>query len=551
MKALSFGKRFVSVLVLLSIVTWLAYRQLDQPPLGIDDAHIFFVYGKHIASGYGVVYTPGGERVEGFSSPLWVLIVSFGFSISADPRLLLLIISIGLVSGALAALWQFVDASDAFTVRGGLLLAWVLSSPGFVVWTTLTLMDTALWTTLIIVGSIVALHLKRPVQLAVVIALTLLTRSEGTLWAAGFIAVATLVQVSQQDWRKSWHHMRAPVVVYGLVLGLVTLARVMYFGYPFPNTYYAKVSSDYWYNLQQGSLYLGRFLAANFLVLLVLVGIVQLLILEGRWLLKQLPRAERPLDLKRVQTVGWALLCLLGLGIPLLTGGDHFVAFRFYQPIWALLLVPLLLHQGTNIRHWSRRQQLLAVCAASLGFTLVAQARWLRYDDRAAMRYEFQLAEVGRQIGTTLSSLFNPPLPSIGVITAGGIAFTYAGEIIDVMGLNNLTVAHAAGERYGIKNHAAFNIDIFLQQRPRLFMPLSADRDIVRYWQDTYQFNNMVLKGMLADPRFTQVYTLVLLPTPDRPIIVYIANSYLQQLQTHQFPVQVLDATRLAKEAVR
>ena len=61
---LSFAKRLIIIVVLLSSVTYLAYSQLGKPILGIDDAHIFLVYGKNIAAGEGIVYNPGGERVE-------------------------------------------------------------------------------------------------------------------------------------------------------------------------------------------------------------------------------------------------------------------------------------------------------------------------------------------------------------------------------------------------------------------------------------------------------------------------------------------------------
>src|SRR5687768_4230048 len=44
----------------------------------IDDAAICFSYARNIAAGEGIVPWPGGERVEGFSDPTWiVLLVGF------------------------------------------------------------------------------------------------------------------------------------------------------------------------------------------------------------------------------------------------------------------------------------------------------------------------------------------------------------------------------------------------------------------------------------------------------------------------------------------
>src|SRR3954451_10285533 len=38
-----------------------------------DDAMISMRYAKNLANGYGLVWNPGGERVEGYTNPLWVL----------------------------------------------------------------------------------------------------------------------------------------------------------------------------------------------------------------------------------------------------------------------------------------------------------------------------------------------------------------------------------------------------------------------------------------------------------------------------------------------
>ena len=41
----------------------------------IEDAAISFSYARHFAQGEGFVTYPGGERVEGFSDPLWVYLM--------------------------------------------------------------------------------------------------------------------------------------------------------------------------------------------------------------------------------------------------------------------------------------------------------------------------------------------------------------------------------------------------------------------------------------------------------------------------------------------
>jgi len=41
-----------------------------------DDAMISMRYAKNLAQGFGLVWNPGGERVEGFTNPLWVLFMA-------------------------------------------------------------------------------------------------------------------------------------------------------------------------------------------------------------------------------------------------------------------------------------------------------------------------------------------------------------------------------------------------------------------------------------------------------------------------------------------
>ena len=51
----------------------------------IEDAGISFAYAKHFVDGEGFVTYPGGERVEGFSNPLWTFLISIFYAIGISP----------------------------------------------------------------------------------------------------------------------------------------------------------------------------------------------------------------------------------------------------------------------------------------------------------------------------------------------------------------------------------------------------------------------------------------------------------------------------------
>jgi hypothetical protein len=53
-------------------------------PFASEDAYITFRYARHLANGLGWVYNPG-ERVMGFTSPLWTAWVALGEALIRDP----------------------------------------------------------------------------------------------------------------------------------------------------------------------------------------------------------------------------------------------------------------------------------------------------------------------------------------------------------------------------------------------------------------------------------------------------------------------------------
>ena len=104
----------------------------------------------------------------------------------------------------------------------------------------------------------------------------------------------------------------------GVLLSLVVF-RLIYFGFPFPNTYYAKVSPDRIYSL----LYGWRYLAAwwDFQPLSLALALATFAALaHGVWLIARgavLSGATRA-------AIAVSGVAALGLLLPLYVGGDHF-----------------------------------------------------------------------------------------------------------------------------------------------------------------------------------------------------------------------------------
>src|SRR5262249_30342269 len=89
----------------------------------VDDAAITYAYSINLAHGAGPVLRAGGERVEGYSNFLWMLLLALGVRLGADVFLLArvlgallgltLILGVAELSAALRGRRSLVDALPA------------------------------------------------------------------------------------------------------------------------------------------------------------------------------------------------------------------------------------------------------------------------------------------------------------------------------------------------------------------------------------------------------------------------------------------------------
>lgn len=493
---------FLLLFVLLAVLVYAAFLK-NGSLLGVDNADIFFGYAENLCCGRGISYAQNGVHCEGSTSMLWLLVCSLCFKLRlSEPGVL----AVSLVL-LLSAQWMWLR------ILAGLLpsrtrspvifffyVVMVLSSAGYVTWMSVTLMDTILW------GFVVAwmsLSLLREAEsgsvrdrlvAAIPFALAPWARPEAMLVVPCGLALSSLFRRSRN--KTVWNEIVCGTAFFLSFAGL-TGFRFLYFGYPFPNTFYAKVSPSFIYNVQQGTQYLldyvrsgaYTYLAAICFVVAMAGMVVRILRRNG----------NRKSALSEIEFL-W-LWCLVLVLPPVFAGGDHFGYFRFFQPVWPLLCVLLVsvfasLVSGkwprTSGVDWTSVVVLFAFALFSFfssGKKLGKNPIWTR---PSPIRHEFSIVETGRNNGTILSSMFrnHSDKPVLGVISAGGISRTYQGIIVDLMGMNNTKIAHYPGNRFGITNLAAFE--------PELFREL--DVDLMPF--EPTRFRSKVLKGMLETDAF-------------------------------------------------
>ena len=491
---------FLLFSVLLAILVYVAFLK-NGSLLGIDDADIVFGYAENLCRGRGISYAQNGVHCEGTTSLLWLLLSSACFKLRLnEPGVLA--VSLALL---LSAQWiwfrilaQLLRTGDRSPVFFFFYVVVVLSSAGYVAWMSITLMDTVLW------GFVVAwmtLSLLRDTEsdsvrdwlvAAIPFALAPWARPEAMLIVPCGLVLSVLFRRSRN--KTVWNEIVCGTSFLVSLAGL-TGFRLLYFGYPFPNTFYAKVSPSFVYNVQQGTQYLldyvrsGAFtyLAAICFVVAVAGMIVRIFRKNGNSVLSEIEFL-------------W-LWCLVLVLPPVFAGGDHFGYSRFFQPVWPLFCVLLVsVFASLASEEWPRTSGVdwarVIVLFAFVLFSFFSSGKkwgknpaWLKF---SPIHHEFPIAETGRNNGTILSTMFcnHSDKPALGVISAGGISRTYQGKIVDLMGLNNTKIAHYPGNRFGMKNLAAFE--------PELFREL--DVDLMPF--EPTQFRSRVLKGMLETESF-------------------------------------------------
>jgi hypothetical protein len=232
----------------------------------IDDAGITFAYARNLASGHGLVAQPGQVPVEGFSDPLWMLVIAalfrMGlFDLPAAPKLL----SFALVAASFALLARDLDRPGGPRWPAALGPALLASSAPFVIWTSSGLENPLLAALAALSCGLTARALagerRRDTAVGLTAALLALTRPEAVLYAA--VLPAGLLLMRPSGGSRVWLH-RTGAHLAGLLPPLAGYLgfRRLYFGDWVPNTYHAKdhpalaflLDREKWLGLLDGTL---------------------------------------------------------------------------------------------------------------------------------------------------------------------------------------------------------------------------------------------------------------------------------------------------------
>lgn len=295
-----------------------------------DDAYISFRYAFHLASGDGLVFNKG-EYVEGFSNPLWTVLLGGLYAFTHIPlpdlaRGIGLLCALGTLAVIVLVYKRHLPHLGMVPLSLSLIL--LLATPGFHVYATAGL-EGPLLSLLIVLGVFLSMSPGRSnLPAAFLFGLVGITRPEGPLYAIlWFLATVEIPAPRKEMIRKELLRflvMIAPIVCWEIF-------RLLYFGNWIPNTALAKVPGVF-----------GEFIDFPEYItpwIIALGGPLAILL----WIF--LPPSDAVA--RRLERMSLAIMGGTGVFV-VYAQGDWMNFGRFIVPTWPLLAIvfPVWLHSG-------------------------------------------------------------------------------------------------------------------------------------------------------------------------------------------------------------
>ena len=423
----------------------------------VDDAFISFRYLENLRAGDGLVYNPG-ERVEGYTNFLWIMMLLPGTGLGLDVAPLAAYLGVACMAGAIAVRWRLDAATSSAPVGSRWLGAGLLCASAPVAYWAGGGLETGLFCLLVVTLLGLVQRCGRPaidVGAGVVAALLCMTRPDGVV----FIAAAALWLVAFDPAGTGPGARRAALIrllaSFALVYGPYFLWRWSYYDALLPNTFYAKVGGGT-AAFRRGLMYVGAFVAVSGAGLVLAVGGLTALVRAMR---RAAPRVPDALGASGL------VLLFTGAGVVfvVLVGGDQLAMFRFMVPV----LVIALPSAARQLPGRAAGLVAAAVAACSLAVTLGPTFAGPMY--RRVVQSERPADADRATIGKWLRE-HRSAETLIAVVPAGVLPF-YAGlPTLDLVGLNDRHIARADVPHVGrgAPGHERYDVAYVMERRPDL-----------------------------------------------------------------------------------
>jgi arabinofuranosyltransferase len=427
----------------------------------IDDSYISFQYAKNLATGHGVVFNPG-ERVEGYTNFLWVVLLApfylFAKAASLDFTRVALVVNAAVALGCIATMAAL--ARRIFEGRIAPALVWIALTAldaafqGYAV----SGMENHLFSlfTLLALYAHEAATKRRALAIGAALAGVCLTRPDGVLFvlAWGVYALSRLAHHDERDARDEEEdddgragraslvaRLREPVaigLVFTAIFGAYFAWRFTYYGALLPNTFYLKVG-DTFSAVPRGVEYTRTFIVDRMYLPILALGAVAFL--------------------KR-RLVVWLLAYLVvHVAYVIYVGGDFYTGHRYFVSLLPVLYLAIAIFvDGVAESDWvldrlpdgTWRGQPLAA-AAAVGLFWIALFTHRGYERGPYTREVLRFADKVDNNVRYMRWLARPGVAGESMIVGdiGAAGFFADLRVIDVYGVVDPVVAHKKPTGFG------------------------------------------------------------------------------------------------------
>jgi len=427
-----------------------------------DDAYISFRYAKNLINGHGLVWNVGEKPVEGYTNFLWVIVISIFMKMSFEPALVSKVLGtfFGLVTIFLAYVFPafILQRKNLFNLIAPAILA--CCGP-FAAWSTGGL-ETHMFTAFILAGALAYLYELRheeiiPLSSAFLFSLASLTRPEGLL-LFGLTCLHRfshlLVSKKNPFCRKTFIWLGTFLAIYGLYF----YWRFNYYGFLFPNTFYAKTGGgidQFW----TGWTYLRLFFTHTRWPFAISLSLLILL---------------KPL---RSPVIYLLLLTVSFSAYIVAVGGDFFPLFRFFVPLVPFMAI--LTQEGLiNLCQWLLRLsyprwiRLFAITFCLFVFVLtLTQGFTYSFNKRSLLLRGRKKSTVrGITQGKWLRQHASPN-DSLAALAIGAISYYSELKSIDRLGITDVHIAHVNMRLIGntMPGHDKRDLSYIISRKPTYF----------------------------------------------------------------------------------
>ena len=463
-----------------------------------EDAFISLRFAQNLAAGHGFTWNVGAPPVEGYTNFLWVVLCAGAIKLGLNA--LFFAQAIGLASGIGLILLTYRAGREllGWPEPAALVPALLLACAGpLATWAT-SGMEMTLFaflgfaSTFLIARAWQRREPRDAYGAALLLFLTTLSRPEGLLIAGVLFGLSVLL--ARFDRKSAPPGLAAASALFAALFAAYFTWRYRYFGYPLPNTFYAKTGG--------GSMQVirGAILASIFYMQFAIPLLPWLVVAAWE---AGLPTGAR-LWQAMVREARLLLFCLALLvsytAYTIAVGGDYMAMHRFYVPVLPFLYLLAAACAAALFPRASRPPQtsafalILAITTAGTFFPSTPLERGFfasppqqHGDQRGVVIERWHVARLS-VIGKFFREYRRDYSESLATPAIGCIGYYSDMMVYDVYGLVDTHIAHLAAPpdfTQHLPGHGRSDLAYTLSQRPTYFMfPRDLTTKPVELWQD-------------------------------------------------------------------